>query len=428
MTTLALRGGRVFDPETGGDQRMDLFVADGVVASVGAPPAGFQATETVDATGLMVLPGLLDLAARLREPGETFKASIQSEARAAVAGGITTLLVPPDTRPVIDTPAVVELIHQRAVAAGGARVLCLGALTKGLKGEVLGEMDAMRKIGCVGVSNAMSPIADTEVLLRAMQYAANCGLTLHYHPMDAWLGRQGFMHEGPVSTRLGIPPIPDTAETIALARALLLVEQTGTRTHFCRLSSARSVELLAAAKRRDLPITADVGVSYLFEVDEDVGFFDSQRHVQPPFRSRRDREALRAGVAAGTIDAICSDHQPHDYDAKADVFSSTEPGITGLDTLLSLTLRLAAEGAIPLAVALRAVTLLPARIMGKPFGTLKVGAVADLCLVDLDAEWTVTAEILQSAGKNTPYLDQRLKGRVVLTLVEGKVVFRRGGP
>ena len=425
MTRMVLHGGRLWDPEAAVEREGDVFLADGRIAAIGTAPDGFRPDREMDVTGCYILPGLVDLAARLREPGGGAKADIGSESLAAVAGGITTLVVPPDTQPPIDTGAVVEAIRKRAEAVGAARVLCLGALTKGLAGEILAEMHALGRRGCVGVSNALSPIADTEVLRRAMEYAATCGLTIHYHPEDPWLVSQGFMHEGTVATRLGIPAIPAVAETIALARALLLVELTGARVHFCRLTCARSVELLAEAKARDLPVTADVGIAYLYERDADVGFFDANHHVRPPFRSRADRDALRAGLATGVIDAVCSDHQPHDSDAKTAVFSIAEPGCSLLDTFLPLLLGLREKAGLSGPALARAAAFNPARILGLDVGRLQPGAPADLCLVNPRAEWTLTAEVMKSRGKNSPYLGRTFRGRAVLTLIAGREVFAR---
>lgn len=419
---IRIRGGRLIDPANGVDAVRDLFIANGRVAAVGRAPAGFTARREIDARGLIVCPGLVDLAARAREPGAEHKATIASESAAAAASGVTTFCCPPDTTPVIDTPAVVELVHRRAEAAGRARVVCLGALTRGLRGEALAEMDALKRAGCVGVSNALSPIADTAVLRRALEYAATCGLRVFLHPEDFWLTREGRMHEGVTATRLGIPAAAETAETVALARDLLLIEQTGARAHFCRLSSARGVRMVAEARRRGLSVTADVAVHQLHLVDEDVGDYDVMCHLRPPLRGRRDRRALRAGVARGVIDAVCSDHQPHDWDAKAAPFSVTAPGMSALETLLPLTLALVEAGALALPAAIAALTAAPARILGLEVGRLDPGRPADVCIFDPHATWTLTEDTMVSAGKNSPFLGRPLRGRVRNTLLAGRVV------
>jgi dihydroorotase len=419
---IQITGGRLVDPSQGLDRVADLYIAAGRVVSIGHRPEGFEAQRTVEAHGRVVCPGLVDLCARLREPGQEHKATIASETRAAVRGGITTLCCPPDTDPVIDTPAVAELIHRRAQESSRARVVCLGALTRGLQGEALAEMHALKAIGCVGVSNGSRSVRDTEVLRRALEYAAACGLTVFLHPEDPWLGR-GVMHEGPVSTRLGLPGVPETAETVALSRDLLLVEQTGARAHFCRLSTGRGVAMIVEALERGLPVSADVSAHQLHLTDVDVGRYDSRCHVRPPLRSRRDLEGLRAGLRSGAIQVICSDHQPHDQDAKSAPFEATEPGISGLETLLYLVLKLAQEGLLDLSHALALLTEHPARILGLSAGTLALGSLADVCVFDPEAEWTPGEEGLVSAGKSTPFLDWGFKGRVTHTLVHGQLVY-----
>jgi len=414
--------GRIVDPASELDRVQDLFVADGVVAGYGRPPPGFIPDREIDAVGRVVCPGLVDLRARLREPGDEHKATIESETRAAARSGITTLCIPPDTDPVIDTPAVAELIHQRAGEVGAARVEVLGALTRGLAGEHLAEMGALGLAGCVGVGNALHPVRDTEVMRRAMEYAANFGLTVFLHACDPWLAREGYIHEGAVSTRLGLRGVPETAETIGVARDLLLAEQTGARVHFCHLSSARAVGMVREAQARGLPADADATAHHLHLADTDVAEFDSRCHVRPPLRTAADRRALRAGVASGVLAAVCSDHQPHERDAKLNPFTATEPGISGLETLLPLTLRLVDEGWLDLMEALRRVTAGPARILALKRGTLQLGAAADICVFDPEARWTLDRSNMASGGHNTPFLGAELKGRVTHTLLGGRVV------
>ncbi|RMG31813.1 MAG: dihydroorotase [Gammaproteobacteria bacterium] len=426
---IRIRGGRVIDPASGLDEVTDVWVGGGRLLAIGPePPPGFAADFEIDAHRRLVLPGLVDLAARLREPGEEHKATIASETRAAVAGGITTLCCPPDTQPPIDTPAVVELIRKRADAAGYARVEVLGALTRDLAGETLTEMAALKEEGCVGVSNAGRPLASSLVLRRALEYAATYELTVFIQPEDAALAADGCVHEGETATRLGLPGIPAAAETAAVAHALALIEHTGARAHFCRLSHTRSVQMIARARYDGLPVTADVAAPYLFLTDHDVGDFDPFCHVRPPLRTDADRDALRRALANGAIDALCSDHQPHEPDAKRNPFPMTEPGISGLDTLLSLGLRLVEEGVLDLPTLVMRLCTAPGRILGlEAIGTgrLLPGRRADLVLVDPDAVWRVTPEQLLSAGHNTPFMGWELRGRVTHTLVGGRVVFER---
>ena len=430
MSTLAITGGRVVDPANGLDGPADVFIADGRIVAVGpAPPDGFRPEQTLDASSRVVAPGLVDLAARLREPGQEHKATIASECAAAVAGGITTLCMPPDTHPVVDTAAVVEVIHQRAEAAGAARVVTLGALTVGLEGTQLAEMAELKRAGCVGVSNALRPVHDTLVLRRALEYAASHDLTVFVHPEDPHLAQEGCVHEGVVATRLGLPGIPASAETVAVAQILMLLEQVPARVHFCRLSAARSVNLLARAQYDGMPVTADVAAHQLHLTEMDIGFFDNNCHLRPPLRTRRDLEGLRAGLVRGTVTAICSDHQPHDSDAKLAPFCETEPGISALETLLPLALRLTGgDEPLDLAAVIARLTCEPARVLGLAAGTLSPGAAADVCIFDPHAHWTVEPDRLVSRGRNTPFAGWELEGQVTHTLVGGRVVFQRENP
>ena len=423
MTRLLIRGGRLLDAASGVDSVGNLALADGEILAVGEAPADFQADEVLEAEGKLVIPGLIDLCARLREPGQEHKATIASETRAAAMGGITTLVMPPDTDPVIEEPAVVNLIRRRAEAAGFARVLSLGALTQGLAGQQLAEMAALKESGCVGVSNGGRPMPDTRVLYQALAYAASQDLTVFLEPVEPWLGC-GHAHDGPVAARLGLAGIPVAAETAGLARLLSLVEDIGVRLHICRLSSARWVEMVRAARQRGLPVTADVAIHHLHLCEVDVGRFDSACHVLPPLRGMRDRDALRMALADGTIAAICSDHQPHDRDAKERPFAETEPGIPGLDTLLGLTLKLAADGVLGLGEALARMTSGPARVLGLPQGRLVAGAPGDICVVDPDEDWEVAEDTLHSRGQSTPFRGWVMAGRAVVTVLAGEPVYR----
>jgi len=420
---VSLLGGRVVDPASGVDGTFDVHVAEGRVLALGAAPAGFGAAERLDVSGLVVCPGLVDLCARLREPGEEHKGNVASESAAAVAGGITTVCVPPDTDPVVDTPAVVELIHQRGSEAGAARVEVTGALTRGLAGAALSEMAALGRAGCVALGNATRPVVNTEVMRRALEYAATFGLTVFIQPEDPWLAYDRHVHEGPVATRLGLGGIPASAETVVLARDLLLVEQTGASAHCLHLSTARSVAMIAEARARGLPVTASSTAHHLHLTDEAIEGFEAEAHVRPPLRAGEDREALREGLAAGVIDAVCSDHQPQDRDARLNPLPMTEPGISGLETLLPLTLALVEDGVVGLGAAIAALTSTPARILGLDRGALAPGSPADLCVFDPQAEWTLDAETMTSRGHNSPFVGKRMRGRVRYTMVGGKMVY-----
>ncbi|MCZ8101750.1 MAG: dihydroorotase, partial [Burkholderiales bacterium] len=381
---LRITGARVVDPASGLDATTDLYLADGRVAAVGARPDGFEADRTLDASGLVACPGLVDLSARLREPGFEYKATLESEMQAALAGGVTRLVCPPDTDPPLDEPGLVEMLKHRARSLARTHLYPLGALTVGLKGEVITEMAELAEAGCVGFSQANVPLVDTQVLARAMQYAKSFGFTVWLQPQVAHLSRGGVAHSGPVSGRLGLSGVPVTAETVALHTIFELMRANGCRVHLCRLSSAAGVELLRTAKREGLPVTADVAVHHLHLTDVDIGFFDTNCRVEPPFRAQRDRDALGAALADGTIDAVCSDHTPVDDDAKQVPFGEAEPGVTGLELLLPLTLSWARRAGVPLPVALSRLTADAERIARCGGGSLVPGAPADVCLFDAD--------------------------------------------
>jgi dihydroorotase len=427
---LHIRNGRLVDPANGIDEVKDLFIADGKVAAVGSAPAGFAADRTIDASGLVVAPGLVDLSARLREPGYEYKATLESEMQAAMQGGVTTLVCPPDTDPVLDEPGLVEMLKHRARGLNQANVHPLGALTVGLKGKALTEMAELTEAGCIGFSQAEVPVEDTTVLLRALQYAKTFGYTVWLRPQDAWIGRGGVAHAGPLASRLGLSGVPAMSETIALHTIFELMRATGARVHVCRISSAAGIELVRAAKKEGLPLTCDVGVHHLHLTDADIGFFDSNARFTPPLRSQRDRDAIHAGLLDATIDAVCSDHTPVDDDEKLLPFGEASPGATGLELLLSLMLKWALEqrgsGArSALSLAISRITADPARVAGLPAGQLAPGAAADVVLFDPELRWTVEPAALASQGKHTPFVGYELAGQVRATIVGGRVAFER---
>ncbi len=412
---IQITNGRLIDPKSGLDHQTDLFIAEGGIAAIGQAPAGFVAEKTIDASRKIVCPGLIDLAARLK--------GIDTELAAAVQGGVTTLVCPPDTNPPLDEPELVERLVRRAAECGLARVLPLGALTQNLGGEKLAELAGLKCAGCIAFSQAKQPITDTYALLRALEYAATFGFAVWLQPQDYWLSRNGVAHDGQVASKLGLTPIPVAAETIAIGSLLQLTRENGVRLHLRNLSSAAGVRMVEEARKSGLPVTCDVGVHYLHLTEDAIGFFDSHARLDPPLRDQADRAALRAAVANG-VAALCSDHTPTDADDKALPFGEAKAGATGLELLLSLTLQWAQEENLPLVKALARVTCDPASICGSPAGHLSVGAPADVCIFDPDAEWPVTAETLKSRGKNTPFIGKTLKGKAVVTLVGGKVVFQ----
>ena len=425
---LHIKNGRVIDPANGIDAVQDLYIADGKVAGVGSAPEGFEAARTIDATGLVVAPGLVDLSARLREPGYEYKATLESEMQAAMQGGVTTLVCPPDTDPVLDEPGLVEMLKHRARILNQANVHPLGALTVGLKGKSLTEMAELTEAGCIGFAQAEEPIEDTTVLLRALQYAKTFGYTVWLRPQDPYIGRGGVAHAGPLASRLGLSGVPVMSETIALHTIFELMRASGARVHLCRISSSAALELIRAAKKEGLPVTCDVGVHHLHMTDADIGFFDPNARLTPPLRTQRDREAIRAALLDGTIDAVCSDHTPVDDDEKLLPFAEASPGATGLELLLSLTLKWAQEqhaATDALAQAIRKITADPARMAGLPAGTLSVGASADVVVFDPQARWLVAPSALASQGKHTPFLGYELSGQVRATVVAGHLAWER---
>ena len=418
-----IRNGRLVDPRNGMDRDADLYIAAGKVVGIGAAPKGYTANRTVDATGMILCPGLVDISARLREPGYEYIATLESEMEAAVAGGVTSLACPPDTDPPLDEPGLVEMLKFRAKNLNQAHVYPIGALTTGLKGERLTEMAELRDAGCVAFSQSEAPVADNHVLLLALEYASTFGFSVWLRPQDRALAGRGVAHDGQVATRLGLPAIPVCAETTALAIILILARETEARVHLCRLSSAEAVEMVRAAKAQGMPVTCDVSVHHAHLCEMDIGYFDPNCNLTPPLRSQRDRDALRRGLADGTIDALCSDHTPVDEDVKQLPFSEAEPGATGLELLLPLTLKWAEESGVSLPDALAKITTAPARLLGIDAGHLGIGAVADVCIFDPGRYWKITPAALKSQGKNTPFLGMELKAKVCCTLVEGQVVY-----
>ena len=420
---IEIRNGRLIDPKHGIDRNASLFLSAGKVVATGDAPSGWHANRVIDASGLVVCPGLIDVAARLREPGFEYKATLESEMEAAVAGGVTSLACPPDTDPPLDEPGLVEMLKHRARSLNRAHVYPVGALTVGLKGEAITEMGELAEAGCIAFSQADAPLFDTQVLWHAMQYAATFGYRVWLRPQDAHLARGGVAHDGEVATRLGLAAIPPWAETIALDTIFALARATGAQVHIARLSTHDGVIRVREAKRSGLLVTCDVAVNYVHLADTDIGWFDAHCHLVPPLRSARDRGSLRAGLADGTIDLICSDHTPVDDDAKQLPFAESEPGATGLELLLPLTLKWAAESKVALPVALGRITVDPARVLGIDAGHLGIGATGDVCVFDPDAWWTVDRRSLRSQGKNTPFLGFELQGRTRFTLVGGQLVF-----
>ncbi|MDP3139379.1 MAG: dihydroorotase [Burkholderiaceae bacterium] len=426
---ILIKNGRLVDPATNFDQVGELAIAAGRIVGLGQTPAGFVPNKTLDAGGCIVAPGLIDLAVRLREPGHEHEGMLESEMAAAVAGGVTSLVCLPDTDPVLDEPGLVEMLRYRAERLHQSRVFPLGALTRGLQGEVLTEMVELSEAGCVGFTQAEVPLASTQVLQRALQYASTFDYTVWLRPQEIHLGK-GVAASGALATRLGLSGVPVAAETIALHTIFELMRGTSARVHLCRMSSAAGVELVRRARADGLNVSCDVSINSLHLSDNDIGYFDSRARLNPPLRQQRDRDALRQGLADGTIDALVSDHTPVKEDGKALPFAEAEPGATGVELLLSLALKWSADSGAGLQRALATLTCEPARVLGAgvagmqgSLGRLQVGGVADVCVFDPRAAWTVQAAALRSQGKHTPFSDFELPGRVRCTIVGGHLAF-----
>jgi dihydroorotase len=422
--TIRIKNGLLIDPVNSCDSIADIFIDGNIVVGIGTAPSGFKPEKTIDAKQHWIIPGLVDGQARLREPGQTHKANIASETKAAIKNGITSLCIPPDTQPVIDNSAVVDLIHHRNTRAGNrCHIYTVGALSRALEGEHLSNMASLKANECIAFSNAGRPFINNLVQRRAMEYAAGEGMLVIIQPRDNDLYADGCAHESAISTRLGLPAIPEAAETAALAKDIELVAQTGAKTHFGQLSCARSVDMIRQAKANGLPVTADCAMHQLFLTDHDIGDFDTNKLTIPPLRSQYDKQALRDGVADGTIDSICSDHQPHEIDAKLRPFPSAEPGISGFDTLLPLAIRLVEENVLSMPEVIAKLSIAPARILGLPAGQIAVGELADIVIVDPAAHWICSGQNFVSKGRNTAFEGWDFNGRVSQTLVAGQILY-----
>ena len=401
----------------------DIFINDGKIVGIGAV-ADFTADKTIDAKGKQIIPGLIDLNARCQEPGFEQKGTIQSESYAASANGVTTICCPPDTLPTIDTPAVVELILERAKKVH-AKIYPIGAMTTPLGSGTLSEISALKNAGCFLIGNASMPINDSHVLRRAFEYAATFDMTLIYQAQDDTLAPHGKVHEGLTSSRLGMPGIPGCAESIAVSRALLLQRHTGVRLHFTCLSSAESVSLIADAKQRGQRVTADVAIHHLYLTDNDIQGFDSNYHVAPPLRSFEDQVALLNGLQSGAIDAICSAHTPHESTSKQVPFLESAPGMANFDSFFGLWLNLRHKLSLTFTELLRLVTQNPAKILRQSQGKLEVGCPADIVIYNPHESWQLNETDMLSQGKNSPFIGWPLQGRVHTTFINGHITYDR---
>ena len=414
---IAIRKGRLIDPASEFDAVADVFIAAGKIVAIGEPPADWRSTREINADGCIVAPGLVDLAVHVK------RGTLTTEIAAAAAGGVTSMVCSPDTDPVLDEPGLVDMLRLRAQSFHSTHLYPLGALTKALAGVQLAELCKLALAGCIGFAQADRGVADTQVLLRAMQYAATFDFSVWLQPQDIHLANNGVAHEGEIASRLGLVGIPSSAEIVALATHLELARVTGVHLHVCRVSTAEGVALIRAAKLSGIKVSADVAINYLHLIDLDIGYFDSNYRLSPPLRTARDRDALRAGVIDGTINAIVSDHTPRPEDTKQLPFGEAAPGATGLETLLSLTLRFAESAKLPMIEALGLITHHAANAAGLIAGRIAVDAVADVCVFDPGAYRLVSKSSFKSAGKNSPFLGYELPGVVRATITAGHIAY-----
>ena len=418
MAKLLFKNARILDPANDVDQLGDLLVKDGKVASISSGASNIEDAQVVEASGKWLMPGIIDLGAYVRH--QELKATVESESAAAANAGITHLCCMPEYAKPTDSTAEVNLIHDKASKSGKVRFAVIGAMTEGLKGEQLTNMGGLKKAGCIAVSQGHHKFISLDVMRKAMEYAKTCELRLFLHPLEYGLVGEGCVHEGAMATRLGLPGVPVTSETIALSNILLLAEQTHSNVHICRLSSAAGVDMIRKAKARGISVTADVAAHQLHLSELDIKDYNPLCYTLPPLRAMSDQAALRDGLKDGTIDAICSDHQPHHIDAKLAPFQEASPGISALETLLPLTLQLVEDGVVDLKAAITCLSATPAEIIDKEAGALSVGNNADMLLYDPTLNWTLDASTIFSNGKNTPFVGREFIGKVIQTYVRGQ--------
>ncbi len=423
---IVIRGGRVIDPSRGGDDVADLLLEEGRVGAVGRNIGTPDGAVEIDAAGLVVAPGFIDLHTHLREPGQEDLETVATGAAAAVAGGFTAVCAMPNTDPVADNQGVVGFIVRQAQRAAKARVYPIGAISVGQKGQQLAEFGEMVGAGAVAVSDDGKPVMSSHLMRTALEYARVFGIPVADHCEEMTLAQGGAMHEGIVSTRLGLKGIPSAAEEIMVARDILLAELTGGHVHLCHMSTRGSVELIRRAKEKGLRVTAEACPHHFTLTHEACEGYDTNAKMNPPLREAADRDAVREGLRDGTIDVIATDHAPHHYDAKEREFDDAPNGIIGLETALGLAIsELVDGGVLTLPELVLRMSTLPARLFNLPGGTLATGAPADVVLFDPAAEWEVRPERFYSKSRNTPFAGRRLRGRAEATIVGGELVYRR---
>jgi dihydroorotase len=422
---LLIKGGRVIDPSQSIDEVCDLLVENGLVKKIGKGLALPSEGETIDATGKYVVPGLIDMHVHLRDPGQEYKEDIVSGTKAAVAGGFTSICCMPNTKPTIDNKAIVSYIINKAKTEGFCNVFPVGSITYGLSGERMSEMGELKEAGCVAVSDDGRPVVNSELMMRSLQYAQGIGIMVISHAEELVLVGQGVMNEGLTSTELGLKGIPRVAEDIATSRDVMLSEYTGAPIHIAHVSTAGSVRVIREAKSRGVKVTCETAPHYFTLTDDAVRGYNTNAKMNPPLREVSDVAAIKEGLKDGTIDSIATDHAPHHIDEKDVEFNEAMNGIIGLETSLPLSLKLVEEGILTIKQLIEKMSSNPSNILGLGRGTLVAGTVADITLIDPNSEWVVEADKLSSKSKNSPFTGWKMKGAATITVVGGKVVFKR---
>lgn len=420
---ILIKGGRIIDPSQGLDDKLDLLVENGLVKEIGKGLSAPAGCEMIDASGSYVVPGLVDMHVHLRDPGLEYKEDIVSGTRAAVAGGFTSVCCMPNTKPAIDNKTVCSYIINKAKQEGFCNVFPVGSITQGMSGERLSEMGELKESGCVAVSDDGKPVKNSELMRRALQYADGIGIMVISHAEDLELVGEGTMNEGYTSTELGLKGIPRVAEDIATAREVLLAEYTGTPIHIAHVSTKGSVQIIRDAKSRGVNVTCETAPHYFTLTDDAVRGYNTNAKMNPPLREAEDVAAIKQGLKDGTIDCIATDHAPHHIDEKDVEFNEAMNGIIGLETSLPLSLKLVEEGVLTLQQMIEKMSCNPSKILSLNRGTLGVGSVADITVIDPSRSWTVSAETLSSKSKNSPWIGEGMTGAAAATIVGGKVVF-----
>lgn len=421
--SILIKNGRVIDPKNNVDAILDILVENGKIADLNKNLDPKKAKKTIDASKKIVMPGIIDLQLNLREPGNQYKSTLESEMKAANAGGVTSMVCPPDTTPILDEPGLVKMLKNKSEVLKRGNVYPLGALTQKLNGKLLTEINDLYESGCIGFSQAEKPIQDTEVLYRSFQYLSTFNLKVFLRAEDAYLSEKGIINAGEISTRLGLKGIQSISETTAINKILEIARLTKTKVHLNKISTADGLNLIKIAKKNGIDVTCDVSIHQIFLTDNDIGFFNTNCFLKPPLRKESDRLKIIESIVDGTIDAICSDHSPVNEDNKLKPFAESEHGASSVELLMPMIFKLSEEYKIDLSLLINKITYQPANILEINKGNLSVNSDADICIFDPSYLWEVNSKTLISEGKNTPFMNQNFTGKVSSTIFNGNIVF-----